>query len=96
VLLTRIGHVHLIDKNGDGDTADAGEKTTITAVLGGEPTTGNAPDFADLDQTQVSANNVLDLGPAGQHRAGDAARKCGHRHYDHRRSTTTAWSTLRT
>jgi hypothetical protein len=60
--------IYQIDRNGDGvitfstDPAK-NEVITATAVLGTENlTTGNANDTATLDQTQATANNVIDLG----------------------------------
>lgn len=47
-----------IDNNADGDTLDAGEAYTATAVLGVESvTTGAANDTIKVDHTQANANN---------------------------------------
>ncbi|MBK7459499.1 MAG: hypothetical protein IPJ42_14170 [Betaproteobacteria bacterium] len=62
LLTTTPSTTYSIDKNNNGAIA-ASEITTATAVLGVENiTTGNANDRVTLDQTQATANNVIDLG----------------------------------
>ena len=62
LLTTNPSTKYSIDANNNGALA-ASETTTATAVLGVENlTTGNANDRATLDQTQLTANNVIDLG----------------------------------
>ena len=86
ILLTRNPSTkYSIDSNGNG-VISAGEITTATAVLGAENViAGNANDRVTLDQTQLSANNSIDLGAHQDNTvAGTLAEGANVVTYDHR------------